>query len=103
MELQLDRVTKQYQNKIAVDRLSLNMQPGVIGLLGANGAGKTTLMRMICGILRRGGSKEDAIDAFKALFYGEDVRAFYPEEAMRLNTGLMVDLFARELLEKPVL
>lgn len=52
MELQLDRVTKQYQNKIAVDRLSLNMQPGVIGLLGANGAGKTTLMRMICGILR---------------------------------------------------
>lgn len=55
------------------------------------------------GFLRRGGSKEEAIDAFKALFYGEDVRAFYPEEAMRLNTGLMVDLFARELLEKPVL
>lgn len=58
---------------------------------------------LICGILRRGGSKEEAIDAFKALFYGEDVRAFYPEEAMRLNTGLMVDLFAKELLEKPVL
>lgn len=51
MELILDRVTKQYSNKIAVDRLSTTMKPGVIGLLGANGAGKTTLMRMICGIL----------------------------------------------------
>lgn len=51
MELVLDRVTKQYSNKIAVDRLSTNLRPGVIGLLGANGAGKTTLMRMICGIL----------------------------------------------------
>ena len=51
MELVLDRVTKQYSNKIAVDRLSTTLRPGVIGLLGANGAGKTTLMRMICGIL----------------------------------------------------
>ncbi len=51
MELLLDRVTKQYSNKIAVDRLSTSLRPGVIGLLGANGAGKTTLMRMICGIL----------------------------------------------------
>lgn len=52
MELILDRVTKQYQNKIAVDRISLRMHPGVYGLLGTNGAGKTTLMRLICGILR---------------------------------------------------
>ena len=52
MELILDRVSKQYQNKIAVDRISLKLQKGVYGLLGANGAGKTTLMRMICGILR---------------------------------------------------
>lgn len=52
MELILDRVTKQYQNKIAVDRISLRMHPGVYGLLGTNGAGKTTPMRLICGILR---------------------------------------------------
>ena len=52
MELVIDRLTKQYQNKIAVDRVSLHLTPGVYGLLGANGAGKTTLMRMICGILK---------------------------------------------------
>lgn len=52
MELNIDRVTKQYGPKIAVDRISLTLKPGVTGLLGANGAGKTTLMRMLCGILR---------------------------------------------------
>ena len=52
MELIIDRVTKRYQNKIAVDRISLKLHKGVYGLLGANGAGKTTLMRMLCGILK---------------------------------------------------
>ena len=51
MELIIDRVSKQYENNIAVDRISIKLQKGVYGLLGANGAGKTTLMRMICGIL----------------------------------------------------
>ena len=52
MELVIDRLTKQFQNKIAVDRVSLSLHSGVFGLLGANGAGKTTLMRMLCGILQ---------------------------------------------------
>ena len=52
MELVLDRVSKQYQNIIAADRITLKLGVGVTGLLGANGAGKTTLMRMICGILK---------------------------------------------------
>ena len=51
MELVIDRLTKQFQNKIAVDRVSLRLHNGVFGLLGTNGAGKTTLMRMLCGIL----------------------------------------------------
>ncbi len=50
MELAIDRLTKQYKNKIAVDRFSIKLTPGIYGLLGANGAGKTTLMRMICDI-----------------------------------------------------
>lgn len=51
MELSLDRLSKQYDSKIAVDSISATLTPGVYGLLGANGAGKTTLMRMLCGIL----------------------------------------------------
>ena len=51
MELMIDRVTMQYKNKIAIDRMSMTITKGIYGLLGENGAGKTTLMRMICGIL----------------------------------------------------
>ena len=55
MELFLDNVSKQYQNKTVVDRISLHLHPGIYGLLGENGAGKTTLLRMICGILKPSG------------------------------------------------
>ena len=51
MVLSLDRLTKTFGSKIAVDNLSIDMKPGVYGLVGSNGAGKTTLMRMICAIL----------------------------------------------------
>ena len=51
-ELIMDRVTKQFKNKIAVDKVSLHLKEGVYGFLGANGAGKTTLLRMLCGVLR---------------------------------------------------
>lgn len=51
-ELFLDRVTKQFKNKIAVDNVSLRLKTGVYGFLGANGAGKTTLLRMLSGVLK---------------------------------------------------
>ena len=74
MELVLDRVSKQYQNKIAVDRVSLTLKPGVIGLLGENGAGKTTLMRMICGSLRP--------DSGRITFDGMDVSEEFYRDAL---------------------
>lgn len=50
--LQLTEVVKEYGNKRAVDRISLEVKPGEIyGLLGANGAGKTTTMRMVLGLI----------------------------------------------------
>ncbi len=63
MELKISRVTKQFSAKIAVDKVSLQMQPGVYVLLGANGAGKTTLLRMICGVLSPD-SGEISLDRF---------------------------------------
>ena len=52
MELTVDRLSKLYKNKIAVDRVSLRLHEGVYGLLGENGAGKTSLIRMVCGVLK---------------------------------------------------
>lgn len=77
MELIIDRVSKQYQNHIAVDRISAKLQKGVYGLLGENGAGKTTLMRMICGILTPTGGSIS--------FDGMDVS----EEAYRATLGYL--------------
>ncbi|MDE7029743.1 MAG: ABC transporter ATP-binding protein [Lachnospiraceae bacterium] len=77
MKLVIDRVSKQYQNRIAVDRVSLVLHEGVHGLLGANGAGKTTLMRMLCGILKPTGGT--------ITFDGMDVS----EEAYRAVLGYL--------------
>ena len=52
MELLIDHVSKRFKDKKAVNNISLELTPGVWGLLGANGAGKTTLMRMIAGIMQ---------------------------------------------------
>lgn len=73
MVLTIERLTKQYGNKIAVDRLSGEYGNGVYGLLGANGAGKTTLMRMICGILTPT-SGEIKLDGLNNLDMGEKFR-----------------------------
>lgn len=51
MQLELNNLTRQFGDKVAVDHLSLSLTNGVYGLLGANGAGKTTLMRLLCDLL----------------------------------------------------
>ncbi|HXM86468.1 MAG TPA: ATP-binding cassette domain-containing protein [Solirubrobacteraceae bacterium] len=44
-------VTKRYGEKLAVDDLTFQVQPGVVtGFLGPNGAGKSTTMRLILGL-----------------------------------------------------
>jgi len=46
-------LTKRYGDRLAVDRLDLDVPPGAcLGLLGPNGAGKTTALRMIYGLVR---------------------------------------------------
>lgn len=54
--LVFDGLVKRYGRTIAVDNLSLNLQPGeVFGFLGPNGAGKTSTIRMLCGLTRSSG------------------------------------------------
>jgi len=51
--IQLEELSKTYGTHVAVDRLSLVVQPGeLFGFLGPNGAGKTTTIKMIAGLLR---------------------------------------------------
>jgi ABC-2 type transport system ATP-binding protein len=49
--IELDRLTKRYDTVVALDGLSLTIEPGIVGLVGANGAGKTTLLKILLGLL----------------------------------------------------
>ena len=45
-------VSKRYANHVAVDRVSLDIRPGIIfGLLGPNGAGKTSTIRLMLNLM----------------------------------------------------
>jgi ABC-2 type transport system ATP-binding protein len=45
-------LTKRYPGGVtALDGLTLELEPGIIGLVGANGAGKSTLLRILLGLL----------------------------------------------------
>lgn len=51
--IQLKNLTKRYDNVVAVNDLTVDIQPGVVtGFLGPNGSGKSTTMRMILGLDR---------------------------------------------------
>jgi ABC-2 type transport system ATP-binding protein len=46
-------LVKRYGRRVAVDDVSLHVDPGeVVGLLGPNGAGKTTTVKMLLGLVR---------------------------------------------------
>lgn len=88
MELSLENLSKHFQDKIAVQDVSLQLGPGVWGLLGANGAGKTTLMRMVAGIMKPSAGQVccDGIsiatlgEAYREIFgYLPQEFGFYPE------------------------
>lgn len=50
--ISVEKLTKRFGPKIAVDHISFSVQKGeVLGFLGPNGAGKSTSMRMITGYL----------------------------------------------------
>ena len=49
--IRLQGVTKRYGTQVALDRVSLEVPPGVVfALLGENGAGKTTTIRLLLGL-----------------------------------------------------
>lgn len=79
MELKIENVKKSFQKKCAVNGVTITLQSGVIGLLGANGSGKTTLLRMLVGNIKP--------DEGHIYYDGVDIRKNY--EAYVANLGYM--------------
>ena len=78
--VELVEVTKAYETKLAVDKLSLSIQAGqMFGLLGPNGAGKTSTIRMMMGIT---GPDSGSVRLFDKTFERQslDRVGYLPEE-----------------------
>lgn len=92
MELQIEHASKYFNDKKAVNDVSLRITSGVWGLLGANGSGKTTLMRIVAGITEPT-SGQVLYDGLPIQTLGEHYRdifgylpqefGFYPEFTVR--------------------
>ena len=80
MPLQVEKVTKQYGDKVAVNSIDFKVGEGeIFGLLGANGAGKTTTMRMVLGLIY----PDSGRILWKGKGYREELRrimGYLPEE-----------------------
>ena len=55
-------LTKRYGSLLALDALELELEPGVIGLVGANGAGKSTLIKILLGLLEPSSGSASVFD-----------------------------------------
>ena len=49
--IRLASLTKRYGAVTALEDLTVELEPGIIGLVGSNGAGKSTLIRILLGLL----------------------------------------------------
>ncbi|MFI9270145.1 ABC transporter ATP-binding protein [Kitasatospora sp. NPDC052896] len=48
--IRTDALTKRFPRVTALDQLTVEVRPGVVGLVGANGAGKSTLIKILLGL-----------------------------------------------------
>lgn len=93
----IDRVSKSFGPKLALDHVTFSVPSGQIcGLLGPNGAGKTTLFRLLMGILKatEGTLLIDNLDAFEDRVAVKRRIGFLPDEPVFYSY-----LSGREVLE----
>jgi len=101
--LYINNLTKKFDEKVAVDNLSLHIAPGEIyGFIGHNGAGKTTTLKSVVGIQQfdegeitiNGFSvKENAIECKKQIAYIPDNPDLYDYMSGIKYLNFIADIF----------
>jgi len=52
--IELNNISKKYNDFLAVDKVSFKIRKGeIFSIIGPNGAGKTTILKIICGLLKQ--------------------------------------------------
>jgi branched-chain amino acid transport system ATP-binding protein len=74
--LQVEGASKRFGNLVAIERVSLTIEPGELrAIIGPNGAGKTTFFNLVSGLF--------APTSGSILFEGQDVTAVSPQERVK--------------------
>jgi ABC-2 type transport system ATP-binding protein len=71
----LDSLTKRYPGVTALDGLTLELDAGIIGLVGANGAGKSTLIKILLGLIDATSGRATVFD-LDVRHHGTQIRQF---------------------------
>ncbi|MEY9096668.1 ABC transporter ATP-binding protein [Paenibacillus sp. RC84] len=100
--LEVNGVSKLYENSRGVKEINFSMQRGeIVGFLGPNGAGKTTTMRMITGYLNPTGGNilvdglsmaDHPRKARRKIGYLPETPPLYPEMTVRSYLKFVADL-----------
>ncbi|QJD95106.1 ATP-binding cassette domain-containing protein [Mucilaginibacter robiniae] len=95
MSIQVNALTKWYGPQKAVDSISFNATPGVLGFLGPNGAGKSTTMKMLTGFVPQtsGTASVCGYDTVKESLAVRRCIGYLPE-----NNPLYTDMYVKESL-----
>src|SRR6478735_11884127 len=100
--IQVENLSRQFGDFIAVDNLSFSVKPGeVLGFLGPNGAGKSTTMKMLTGFLRptSGQALIGGFNVEEEPLAARRLLGYLPESAPLYNDMMVVDFlrFADDL------
>ncbi len=99
--LKIEGLTKTYAGGIlALNRVDLEILPGVFGLLGPNGAGKTTLMKILATLLEpdSGAAEMNGIDLINDQHGTRRILGYLPQEFgfyPTFTAEQMLDYFAK--------
>ena len=93
-------LTKLYARVTALDSLDLELESGVIGLVGANGAGKSTLIKILLGLLEPSGGAAEVM-GFDVMIQGPELRQFigYMPEHDCLPTDMSATEFVAHMAQ----
>ena len=107
MKIETRSLLKRYGKVRALDRVSLEIQPGqLISLLGPNGAGKSTLLRCLAGLVGPEQGEiyyddqlfqRDRLDLRRRFCFLPDFPALFPSQTVLRNISIFLRLFETSL------
>jgi ABC-type multidrug transport system ATPase subunit len=106
MKIELRSVLKSYRSARALDRVSLEIEPGqILCLLGPNGAGKTTLIRCLAGIAAPDDGhiyfddqeyRRDRLDLRSRIYLMPDFPFLFWEHSIARNIAIILRLYGAD-------